>query len=171
ARLILESLGRAARLAEDRRPTPAPPSGELRLEDSTGLTVFGDLPLRLRNLTGERVEPLPGDPGLMPGVFKIRLARSRSHSLHAGTLIQRRYASRGYQTQGLKPDPHLRTFIAYKNNSIVGTLSLRFDSDKGLSADDLYREELSQFRATGVRLCEFTRLAVEGDTVSKPMLG
>ena len=32
-------------------------------------------------------------------------------------------------------------------------------------------DELAQFRAAGVRLCEFTRLAVEGDTVSKPVLG
>ncbi|TMH01390.1 MAG: long-chain N-acyl amino acid synthase [Betaproteobacteria bacterium] len=160
-----------ARLAGEQEKPHSQGLKELRPERAEGLTVFGGVQLRLRNLTREHVQPLPDDPGVVPGVFKIRLARSRTYGKHAGTLIKQRYAWRGYQVQGLKAEPNLRTFVAYENNAIVGTLSLRLDSPKGLSADELYRGELLSYRTKGTRLCEFTRLAVDGDTVSKSVLG
>lgn len=142
-----------------------------RVEDVTGLTLFGDLPRSLRNLTPERVDSIDAEPAQVPGAFKVRLARGRAATKQAATLIERGYAWRGYQIPGLKADPNLRTFVTYANGLPVGTLSLRVDSPMGLSADDLYKDELVQLRATRGRLCEFTRLAVVGDTVSKPVLG
>ena len=156
-----------ARLAGEQEKPHSQGLKELRPERAEGLTVFGGVQLRLRNLTREHVQPLPDDPGVVPGVFKIRLARSRTYGKHAGTLVKRRYAWRGYQVQGLKAEPNLRTFVAYENNAIVGTLSLRVDSPKGLSADELYREELLSYRTKGTRLCEFTRLAVDGGKLGR----
>ena len=157
-------------------PAPDPPSDTdlefPRLDDVTGNTVFGDRPPRLRNLTGEPVEVSLSDPGFQAGVFKIRLAGSRKSSQQAGHLVERRYAWRGYQIPGLAPaDPNLRTFVAYREGTPVGTVGIRIDSAKGLSADDLYKAELDELRKAGARLCEFTRLAVEDDAVHKNVLG
>jgi hypothetical protein len=158
---------------------PGPePSAESDLElpsvgDVTGNTVFRELPARLRNLTGEPVDVSVSlsDPDFQAGVFKIRLAGSRASNQQAGTLVERRYAWRGYQIPGLVADPNLRTFVAYREGAPVGTVSIRIDSPKGLSADDLYRTELEEFRSAGARLCEFTRLAVEDEAVHKNVLG
>jgi hypothetical protein len=140
------------------------------VEAVTEGTVFGNAP-GLRNLTREQADLANGDPGNHPGAFKIRLAHSRASKDLASSLIERRYAWRGYEVPQLPADPNLRTFVAYVEGSLVGTLSLRVDSENGLSADDLYKEELSRFRNQGVGLCEFTRLAVDSGANSKAVLG
>jgi hypothetical protein len=150
--------------------SPAGQRPEKWASESSPLTVFGAPPPPLRDVTSEH-DPGQGDPGLLPGVFKIRLARSRSSTQDAGVLVQRRYAWRGYQIPGPTLDPDLRTFAAYRDNVLVGTLSLRVDSDKGLSADDLYRDEIARLRRDGASLCEFTRLAVGEESVSSSVLG
>src|SRR5207244_12732583 len=40
----------------------------------------------------------------------------------------------------------------------------------GISADELYHAELEALRATGAKICEFTRLAVDKTAASKPVL-
>lgn len=168
---VLERLLRLAGISK--RPRGAEPVDldTLKTLDVSGVTLFGERTIRLRNLTGEKIDPTLGDPGLLPGVFKIRLARSRRSSEQAGHLIQRRYAWRGYQIPGLPVDPNLRTFVAYRDNALVGTVSLRIDSSSGLSADELYKAELDEIRRAGARLCEFTRLAVDDEAISKAVLG
>jgi hypothetical protein len=52
----------------------------------------------------------------------------------------------------------------------VGTVSIRLDSQVGLSADRLYGNELQTLRAMRARLCEFTRLAVDTKAISKVVL-
>ena len=52
----------------------------------------------------------------------------------------------------------------------VGTVAVGVDSDKGLSADALYRADIDRLRAAGCRVCEFTRLAVDRTAASKPVL-
>ncbi len=137
----------------------------------TGLTVFDDRALRFRNLTvangiGETIE----NPGAIQGAFKIRVAKREGFRLEASTLVDRRYTDRGYETKGAGTDPYLFTFVAYDEGELVGTVSIRIDSEKGLSADELYREELDVLRDGGCKLCEFTRLAVDVANVSKPVL-
>lgn len=136
----------------------------------TGSTVFDDVALRLRNLTAEELDTSYGDPGAIPGAFKIRLARSRGFTEDAGSLIERRYASRGYQTKAQSADPNLFTFVAYDEGKLVGTVSIRLDSEKGLAADGLYQGELDELRAAQCQLCEFTRLAIDERAISKPVL-
>jgi hypothetical protein len=129
-------------------------------------TVFDDIALRLKRLTVEDLED--DDPGAIPGAFKIRIARTRGQ-FEATELIDRRYGEKGYEMPGLKRDPHLYTFCAYDEGELVGTVSIRLDSEKGLASDVLYRREVDQFRQMGQRVCEFTRLAVDAH-VSKPVL-
>jgi hypothetical protein len=151
-------------------PPTVPGPSEPPSDGLTGLTVFDDIALRLRNLTTEELDASQGDPGALPGAFKIRLARSRGFQKGAGTLVERRYTDRGYQIPGQNEDPNLFTFVAYDEGKLVGTVSIRLDSEAGLSADSLYKGEIDDLRNAGCKICEFTRLAVDVKAVSKPVL-
>jgi len=139
--------------------------------DVTGQTVFDDRPLRFKNLTlaQANIGDLDDSPDLL-GAFKIRVAKQAGTRRDAISLVQGRYMRRGYQTPGRKHDPHLSTFVAFDEGQIVGTVGVRLDSTNGLSADDLYRQEIDVLRAEGSRMCEFTRLAVDSTAASKPVL-
>jgi hypothetical protein len=140
--------------------------------ESSGETVFGARPLRFRSLTLAEADlaALEAPAGFHNG-FKIRVAKLSGRRREAGTLVERRYQGRGYTIPSLSQDPHLSTFIAYDEGVLVGTVSVRLDSDeKGLSADDLYRAEIDGLRRSGARICEFTRLAVDRTAASKPVL-
>ncbi len=68
-------------------------------EFKSGLTVFDDRPLRLRSLTlaDEGATGLE-EPSAEHSAFKIRVAKREGFQQAAGTLIERRYGDRGYQT-------------------------------------------------------------------------
>lgn len=138
--------------------------------DDTGVTVFEGTPLRLMNLALDELAALSTEPSPLAGAFRIRLARTDDARQHAGSLVQRRYESRGYDVPRVQGDPNLYTFVAYDEGNLVGTVSLRLDSNAGLSADGLYREEIDDMRKDGMKLCEFTRLAVDVSAASKPVL-
>lgn len=141
-------------------------------EFKSGETVFDDRALRFRSLTvADGGETGLEEPNAAHAAFKIRVAKREGFQQAAGTLIERRYADRGYQTPARRvSDPNLYTFVAYDEGHLVGTVGIRLDSDVGLSADQLYADELKELRASKCRLCEFTRLAVDFQTVSKPVL-
>jgi hypothetical protein len=138
--------------------------------EASGWTVFDDVALRLKSFTVEAFDAQQGDPGSQPGVFKIRVAGSRDFQEGAGHLVERRYAWRGYQVQAKRPDPNFFTFVAYNEGQVVGTVSIRLDSANGLAADRLYGSELEKLRSEGARLCEFTRLALDTQVISKVVL-
>ena len=143
------------------------------VQGKSGLTVFDDRPLRFRSLTLTAESGAPEefeDPGAIPGAFKIRVAKREGFQRAAGTLVERRYSGRGYETPAQKQEPHLFTFVAYDEGKLVGTVGIRLDSEQGLGADDLYRDEIDVLRANGCKLCEFTRLAVDVTAVSKSVL-
>ncbi|MFO7188284.1 MAG: long-chain N-acyl amino acid synthase [Pseudomonadota bacterium] len=146
-----------------------PPAAE-----RSGVTVFAapELPARrFRNLTLPEAgqSEFPDESDTQPA-FKIRLAKSAGFRREASTLVSRRYSDRGYIVPGIPSDPDLYSFLAYDDGAVVGTVSIRLDSPRGLSADELYREELDALRRRGWRICEFTRLAVDVRTASKPVL-
>ncbi len=139
----------------------------------TGETIYGDRPLRFHSLTLSPADLVAlEDPSAFHGGFKIRVARKTPGRRHAGALVATRYSGKGYLTPLIQSveDPWLSTFIAYDEGTLVGTVGVRLDSDKGLSADDLYREEIDSLRKAGCKLCEFTRLAVDQTVASKPVL-
>lgn len=137
----------------------------------TGETIFDDHSQRFRNLTLQPPEPATLDGAAeFAGGFKIRVAKLAGRRREAGVLVQHRYTGRGYTLPTGGPDPHLATFLAYDDGQLVGTVSVRLDSEKGLAADDLYHEEVERLRQATCRLCEFTRLAVDKAAASKPVL-
>jgi len=174
-----------AKLRQKADSVPAPPRTDDRpartsdpleppwtgpVEDS-GETVFDDRPLRFRSLTvGAADLSVLEAPEGFHGGFKIRVAKLGGRRREAGKLVEKRYAGRGYTIPGFEPDPQLSTFIAYDEGQLVGTVSVRLDSAKGLSADELYRGEIDALRSAGARICEFTRLAVDKTAASKPVL-
>jgi hypothetical protein len=163
-------------------PTQQPPSSPSSqsslpfvtdgVEFKSGETVFDDRALRFRSLTlADTGATGLEEPSTEQSAFKIRVAKREGFQQAAGTLIERRYGDRGYQTPARKlEDPNLYTFVAYDEGHLVGTVGIRLDSAAGLSADELYKDELKELRAAKCRLCEFTRLAVDFETVSKPVL-
>jgi len=80
-------------------------------------------------------------------------------------LVERRYGDRGlavtrerYSSRNENGDI---VCTARDGEQIVGTLSVRFDGIGGLHADALFEAELAEWRAAGIKLCEFGSLAVD----------
>lgn len=144
------------------------------LVDDSRLVVFDGTSFDLSELATERLDNKEeGDMVPARNVFKVRLARSRA-LYDAGALVQRRYSYRGYETPSApgEGDPQLITFVAYSQGVVVGTVSIRLDMPGvgGLAAETLYPDEIAKIRAAGGHICEFTRLAVDTEASSKPIL-
>jgi hypothetical protein len=95
--------------------------------------------------------------------FAIRAAESVRERRTASRLVERMYASRGYEGASLPSEesPHRKTFLACEHNEPIGTLTISTDSIEGLKVDSVFPEEVAQFRAEGHRICEFTKLAMD----------
>ena len=95
--------------------------------------------------------------------FKIRAADSSRERRSANALIDRMYATRGYETTSLPEEesPDRKTFLASDHNVAIGTLTIGLDSANGLLADDLFEDEIRHFREAGLEICEFTKLAMD----------
>ena len=159
------------RTARDAERSPARFPSDLPGPDaSDGYIVFEGSPFPFRRLSVGEVPDLAGGPESLAGAFRIRLAQSRQSQEQASSLVKLRYASRGYQVQGIKTDARLFTFVAFDAGTLVGTVSLRLDSPQGLAADELYRKEIDGFRRNRIQICEFTRLAVDPKIGSKRVL-
>jgi len=145
---------------------------DLRIDDGSGLAVLGDVAVKLRDLSIEQVSGVPiGTADFSTALIKIRIAGARAgRAPAAGELVQRRYAQRGYDLPIAVPDPSLYTVAAYEQGQLAGTVGVRLDSEHGLYADDLYPMEVEALRGRGLRLCEFTRLAVDSEALSRTVL-
>lgn len=100
--------------------------------------------------------------------YGIRLTDTAEGRNSASMLVSKMYAWRGYAgTHQLTDDPNRITLTATHEGETVGTLTLGIDSPVGLSADDVFKEEIDELRATGARLCEFTKLAFDPAASSK----
>ena len=80
-------------------------------------------------------------------------------------LVERRYGDRGLLVSRERYSSRNRdgdiVCTARDGDAIVGTLSVRFDVAGGLQADLLFGAELDDWRAAGIKLCEFGGLAVD----------
>ena len=104
-------------------------------------------------------------------LFKVRLANTEARRESASYLIQRRYAWRGYSVgEHACEAPSRITIAAHDNDAIVGTVTIGLDTQDGLFIDGLYAEEANRLRAEGRRIAEFTKLAVDNNAHSKPLL-
>jgi len=85
----------------------------------------------------------------------------------AQALVARRYNARGYASTRLSTcnEEALIVCSASQGERTVGTVAVRFDSSSGFNADATFGAEMQELRATGERICEFSRLAVDEDAV------
>ena len=120
------------------------------------------------------VEEPPDDACFLTrGEFSIRLNASAGLRGEVGALLKRMYSWRGYETENLvvpSHNPNRLTFEATIGRRVVGTLTLGLDSEEGLCADELYLNEINEFRQEGRKLCELTKLAVDPEYSSKEVL-
>src|SRR6478672_11963166 len=63
-------------------------------DDHDAYTLFEGMDVRVHDLSASRLEDMQFDPGLLPGAFRIRVARTRDTSNAASGLVRKRYASR-----------------------------------------------------------------------------
>lgn len=80
-------------------------------------------------------------------------------------LVERRYGDRGLAVKRERFSSRNENgdivCTARDGEQIVGTLSVRLDGKDGLHADLLFGAELAEWRAAGIKLCEFGSLAVD----------
>jgi hypothetical protein len=105
-------------------------------------------------------------------LFKIRSADSSGQRSSASILINRMYATRGYQTTPI-PETQLPTritLVASEHEETIGTITIGFDSPAGLHVDDPFGAETQALRDAGQKICEFTRLAMDSVVRSRRVL-
>ncbi len=105
-------------------------------------------------------------------LFKIRAARTPGQRRSASTLINLRYAWRGYSSKPLPQDPAPGriTLVAAEEDDTIGTMTVGFDGPEGLMVEELFPSEVHALRAGGHKVCEFTKLAIDGASQSKRVL-
>lgn len=134
------------------------------------------VPMGFKASAGPLNQETPDLPEILEQVvdrkeFKIRLADTQGQRSSASMLIKKMYSWRGYQSTFTAEDhPNRITLVASSEDRTIGTITIGFDSPIGLLADDLYKDELTTLRHQGRRLCEFTKLAVDGEIKSKQVL-
>lgn len=133
-------------------------------------------PPRLQNVgmadTGLKFEDEPTG-ALKKDTFKIRLAHDDNRTREARFLVEKRYRDVGYQVtaqSGQQVCPERITLATYKDDTVIGTITVGFDTGQGLLVDELYGEEVNQLRQQGLRVCEFTKLAIDHKGASKRMI-
>jgi hypothetical protein len=151
---------------EDR---PAP------VDDLGGRTIVGvpfDKPRALTSLVVDQPEAEGvSELALNQTLFKVRLADNEGRRNTASMLVNKMYAWRGYKIAWhAKRQPNRITLVASHGTAPMATISIGFDSGDGLLVDQLYKEEIDVLRAEGAKVCEFTKLAVDGATRSKRVL-
>jgi hypothetical protein len=105
--------------------------------------------------------------------FKIRLAHDADRTREARILVEKRYHDVGYQvsaSSGQQACPERITLATYKGDEVIGTITVGFDTGAGLLVDELYKNEVDTLRQQGLRVCEFTKLAIDHKGASKRMI-
>jgi len=104
--------------------------------------------------------------------FRIRVASKARLRSRASSLIERRYAWRGYSISPLEGHTSGQvTLCASVDEATVATITATLDSPDGLYVSRLYPDEVRQLQQEGRKLCEFTRLAVDESVRSQAILG
>ncbi len=156
--------------AGDARPDVRPAS-----DDLGGRTIVGvpfDVPRPLTSLVVDQPDAEgSSELALNQTLFKVRLADSDGRRSTASMLVNKMYAWRGYKIAWhARQQPNRITLVASHGTSPMATISIGFDSEEGLLVDGLYKEEIDALRSIGARVCEFTKLAVDGAIRSKRVL-
>ncbi len=119
-------------------------------------------------------EPISGnisDVMINEKSFGIRAADTEEGRSHASMLINKMYAWRGYAgTHRIEDDPNRITLSASDKDKVIGTVTLGIDSPLGILADQVFKDQIDEFRARGAKVCEITKLAFDTRVGSKTAL-
>lgn len=117
------------------------------------------------------IELLPDGEGPLKQ-FKIKTAASIVRRNSASLLLKARYGWRGYQTSALPTDPEANriTLTALSEGTVIGTISIGLDGVEGMAVDATFGDIINEIRASGRRVCEFTKLAVDPMAGTKRVL-
>ena len=139
---------------------------------ATQATLAAPVPSLLRSHLGDPLNLAEVvDEVIGSRLITLRAADAGGDRSSANVLVHKMYATRGYKSTAAAPqNSDGVTLIASDHGETVGTISVGFDSVNGLLADDLFRDELSQLRLQGRRVCEFTKLAMDHVVKSKRVL-
>lgn len=103
--------------------------------------------------------------------FRIRCADTDGQRSSVSMLIDKMYAWRRYgSSHQLEKSPNQIVLMVLHHDHPIATATLGLDSEGGLLADELYKEEADRLRSEGRRLCEMTKLAVDHVVRSKRVL-
>ena len=105
--------------------------------------------------------------------FHVAIASDPVRRGRASSLLQRRYAWRGYSVSPLQQhgDADRVTLSACMEETTIATITASVDGDEGLYVERLYPAEVDELRSQGRKLCEFTKLAVDDSVRSQTVLG
>lgn len=145
--------------------------GRNRVDEFEQTIISFASPYRLKDLCPE----LGGDPEvheeqLSEKLFKLRFAQQDEIFNNASMLVQKRYAWRGMPKAQLKKHPNRITILTFHQEKIVGTVTVGYDSEQGLLADEFYKSEVDALRAQGKRVGELSKLAIDENIGSKQLL-
>lgn len=100
--------------------------------------------------------------------FRIRLADTEAGRNSASMLINKMYSWRGYAgSHQVQENPNRITLTASDRDTLIGTITLGIDSQVGLLADEIFKEEVDAYRSKGRKVCELTKLAFDASLNSK----
>ena len=118
-----------------------------------------------------RIDLLP-DGTAGPRRFKIKTAESGDRRSLVESLLKSRYAFRGYNQVSLPTDQsvHRFTLVAIEDDETIGTITVAFDGQQGLSSEGAFLPEVNALREQGRRICEFTKLAIDPTIGTKRVL-
>lgn len=118
-----------------------------------------------------RIDMLP-DGTAGPRRFKIKSADTQGRRGMVDSLLKNRYGWRGYKEVRLPTDQSVTRFtlVAIEDEGTIGTITVAFDGEQGLSVDDAFSPEVKALRSQGRKICEFTKLAVDPTVGTKRVL-
>lgn len=105
-------------------------------------------------------------------LIRIEAVQDMHHRVAANELLSERYNWRGYGAVSLPlaTAAHCLPLTASRDGKVIGTLTVNFDSERGLNCDDTFPDEVMALRTSGESLCEFTKLAVDSGATSAQVL-
>ena len=124
------------------------------------------------------LDVLTENTSVTTGDVRINLACSSEEQAVADRFLAMRYAWRGYvvdskpaeQSTDKRGSLDYFTLLAYREERIVGTLTVGVDAGNGLLVDEANREMVDGLRQTGRRVVELRRLAVRDAVGTKVVL-
>lgn len=104
--------------------------------------------------------------------FRIQSADSFVVRQLANLLLKQRYGWRGYQSVSLPADQTINriTLTAIEDSVTIGTITVGLDGLEGMNCEDVFAPEIDVLRARGLRVCEFTKLAIEPEKGTRRVL-